>query len=103
MPPDLAPLSTLNGSNYPCLELIFMVPKVFEPLKFDCIMHHYKILMHEEPQRSENQMRFCPNLLTSRMRYDVNRCRHLTNSNVVITVNVSISQSSPDMVLKGIA
>ena len=37
MPPDLALLSTLNGSNYPCLELIFMVPKVFEPLKFDCI------------------------------------------------------------------
>ena len=36
MPPDLALLSTLNGSNYPCLELIFMVPKVFEPLKFDC-------------------------------------------------------------------
>ena len=35
---DLAPLSTLTGSNYPCLELIFMVPKVFEPLKFDCIM-----------------------------------------------------------------
>ena len=37
MPPDLAPLSTLTGSNYPCLELIFMVPKVFKPLKFDCI------------------------------------------------------------------
>ena len=37
MPPDLALLSTLIGSNYPCLELIFMVPKVFEPLKFDCI------------------------------------------------------------------
>ena len=36
MPPDLALLSTLTGSNYPCLELIFMVPKVFEPLKFDC-------------------------------------------------------------------
>ena len=35
-PPDLALLSTLTGSNYPCLELIFMVPKVFEPLKFDC-------------------------------------------------------------------
>ena len=35
MPPDLALLSTLIGSNYPCLELIFMVPKVFEPLKFD--------------------------------------------------------------------
>ena len=36
MPPGLALLSTLTGSNYPCLELIFMVPKVFESLKFDC-------------------------------------------------------------------
>ena len=35
-PPDLALISTLIGSNYPCLELIFMVPTVFEPLKFDC-------------------------------------------------------------------
>ena len=39
MPPDLALLSTLSGSNYLCLELIFMVPKVFQPLKFDCIVH----------------------------------------------------------------
>ena len=38
MHPALALLSTLIGSNYPCLELIFMVPKVFEPLKFDCIL-----------------------------------------------------------------
>ena len=37
IPPDLALLSILIGSNYPCLELVFMVPKVFEPLKFDCI------------------------------------------------------------------
>ena len=37
MPHDLAPLSTLIGSNYPCLELIFMVPVVSEPLKFYCI------------------------------------------------------------------
>ena len=29
-------LSTLIRSNYPSLELIFMVSKVFEPLKFDC-------------------------------------------------------------------
>ena len=36
MPSDLALLSTLIGSNYPCVELIFMVPKVFESLKFDC-------------------------------------------------------------------
>ena len=34
--PHLALLSTLIGSNYPCLELIFMVPKMFELLKFDC-------------------------------------------------------------------
>ena len=38
MPPDLALLPTLTGSNYPCLELIFMVPKVFESLKFDYII-----------------------------------------------------------------
>ena len=36
MPPDLALLSTFTSSNYPCLELIFMVPKVFKPLKFIC-------------------------------------------------------------------
>ena len=40
MPPDLVLLSTRSGSNYPCLELIFMVPKVFEPLKFDCIVKY---------------------------------------------------------------
>ena len=38
MPPDLALSSTLTGSNYPCLQLILMVPKVFEPLKFYCIL-----------------------------------------------------------------
>ena len=38
MPPNLALLSTLIGWNYPCLELIIMVPEVFEPLKFDCNM-----------------------------------------------------------------
>ena len=40
MSPGLALSSTLIGSNYPCLEHIFMVPKVFEPLKFDCIFLH---------------------------------------------------------------
>ena len=39
MPPDLVLSSTFIGLNYPCLELIFMVPKVFEPLKFDCIIY----------------------------------------------------------------
>ena len=36
MLPDLALGLTLISSNYPCLEHIFMVPKVFEPLKFYC-------------------------------------------------------------------
>ena len=36
MLPDLALLSTLISSNYPCLEHILMVPTVFEPLKFYC-------------------------------------------------------------------
>ena len=35
MPPDL---TKLTSSNYLCLELIFMVPKVFEPLKLYCIL-----------------------------------------------------------------
>ena len=35
--PDLALLLTHISSNYPRLEHIFMVPKVFEPLKFYCI------------------------------------------------------------------
>ena len=36
MPTDQVLKLTLPSSNYPCLEHIFMVPKVFEPLKFDC-------------------------------------------------------------------
>ena len=36
IPPDLALWFTLVSSNYPCLEHIFMIPKVFEPLKFYC-------------------------------------------------------------------
>ena len=40
MPPDLALLSTLIGSNFPCLEQIFMVRKVFEPLKFYCSLNN---------------------------------------------------------------
>ena len=41
MLPDLALQLTLItcSSNYLCLEHIFMVPKMFEPLKFDCISH----------------------------------------------------------------
>ena len=31
------PWYTLSGSNYPCLEQISMVSKMFEPLRFDCM------------------------------------------------------------------
>ena len=34
--PDLAPWLNLTGSIYLSLEQISMVPKMFEPLKFDC-------------------------------------------------------------------
>ena len=34
---DLLPWLKLIGSNYPSLEQISTVPKMFEPLKFDCI------------------------------------------------------------------
>ena len=44
MSPDLALFSTLNGSNYPCLELTLMVPKVFEPLKFYCLYMQVKAI-----------------------------------------------------------
>ena len=46
MPLDMVLLSTLIGSNYPCLELIFMVPKVLEPLKCDCIFIQNKNEVH---------------------------------------------------------
>ena len=39
---DLALLLTLISSNYPCLEHILMVPTVFEPLMFYCIL--FKLL-----------------------------------------------------------
>ena len=33
---DMAPLLNLSDLSYPYLVQISMVPKVFEPLKFDC-------------------------------------------------------------------
>ena len=40
MPPELELWLTLMTSNYPCLEHIFMAPKVFEPLNFYCTLKH---------------------------------------------------------------
>ena len=36
LPPDLLSWLTINDSNYPYLEQMSMVPKMFEPLRFDC-------------------------------------------------------------------
>ena len=36
MPSGVAPIVAFRGSNNRCLEQIFMVPKRFEPSKFDC-------------------------------------------------------------------
>ena len=55
MPPDLALLSTLTGSNYPCFQLIFMVPKMFEPLDFDCI--YFNLVMMKQRARTRARTR----------------------------------------------
>ena len=47
-PPDLGLLSTLISLNYPCLELIFMVPKVFEPFKSDCNWDPRQMLLNQK-------------------------------------------------------
>ena len=36
LPTDLVLRLTLSGSNYSCLNQISMVPRMFEPLKFNC-------------------------------------------------------------------
>ena len=41
LPPDLAPWLNLIGLNYPSLEQISSVPKMFKPLKFDCMFKRY--------------------------------------------------------------
>ena len=38
VPPGVALIVTFRGSNYRCLEQIFMVPKGLEPSKFDCML-----------------------------------------------------------------
>ena len=37
VPPGVALIVTFRGSNYRCLEQVFMVPKGFKPSKFDCM------------------------------------------------------------------
>ena len=37
---------TLISLNYPCHEHIFMVPKMFEPLKFNCNLFFLKLVIY---------------------------------------------------------
>ena len=53
MPPDVALLVTFRGSNYRCLEQIFMVPKGFEPSKLDCIYIYTILATSVEPDQTQ--------------------------------------------------
>ena len=39
---------TLSGSNYPCLEQSSKVPKMFKPLRFDCIVSITQVLFYSQ-------------------------------------------------------
>ena len=52
MLPDLALRLALISSNYPCLKHIFMVPKVFEPLQFYCIINYRRCFCWEIRQNN---------------------------------------------------
>ena len=47
--PNLAPSLTLSGSNYPYLERISMVPKMFELSRFDCTLPHLHKMSELKP------------------------------------------------------
>ena len=57
MPPDLAICLTLLSSNYACFEHIFMVPKVFEPLKIHCIAMTFEF--HSLKRRGMSAVESC--------------------------------------------
>ena len=54
MPPSMALIVILRGSDYRSLEQMFMVPKGFEPSKFDCMkilfFPEYKVLHYMKYQ-----------------------------------------------------
>ena len=57
--------------NYPCLEQIFIVPKVFEPSKLDCILQRNSCKHGVEPDQT-------PHLVVSELGL---HCLHLSPSN----------------------
>ena len=101
MPPDLALLSTLISSNYPCLELIFMVPKVYKPLKFDCIMRLNPVdfsssgCIHPVDVNNVTFMTFVSRLLTL---YLSSECRSISCHNQVVVVLIIMSLGPSDFI-----
>ena len=89
MPPDLALWLTLISSNYPCFEHIFMVPKVFEPLKL------YYTCEVKQPDQSlhsfalpNNVIRQFMLLMPFSLPYD-----HISEDDVLLTSSLIISTS----------
>ena len=48
---------TLSGSNYPCLKQISMVPKMFKPLRFDCIVFYDSAIFQQQIQQQQQGAR----------------------------------------------
>ena len=55
VPPDVALVITFRGSNYRCLEQIFMVPKGFGPSKFDYISFLLRKICYETASKVPQQ------------------------------------------------
>ena len=81
MPPDMALRLILISSNYPCLEHIFMVPKVFEPLKFYCI---FKPTFTEPGTISSNLISMNQTLQHILLTFIVGRAKHLTIADLLL-------------------
>ena len=64
LPPVLALWLILTSSNYPCLEHIFIVSKVFELLRFDC---KHGQMLNIQKHRYRPHKRKCDQVLASSM------------------------------------
>ena len=96
MPPDLALLSTLNGSTYPCLKLIFMVTKVFEPLKFDCIWNLYAYLHYAPDMFTKTKNNLSKTVGVVEIPYKAKKAAKITNFKSCNSVKMnSISIKTP--------
>ena len=92
--PDLAPGLTLSDSNYPYLNQIFMVPKRFEPSKFDCLHTEMVLCLNgvlKEMIKSQLEKRWSMYIQNLVHYLDVlyHACGHLTLIQCRINVNAT--------------